>query len=405
MARTHLTDKQIRAPYNAQNNTAIVAKLTDVDTSLDALETTVNGSTDYKASCRFATTASVTLASVGLTVTDGVTPVAGDRVLVKDQSTAKQNGIYVVSATAWTRATDADASADVTSGMQVFVSEGTVNGGRWFQLTTADPIVLGTDDLTFTDMPSADLLASTSTGEGASLVGIEDAAPGYFTAANVEAALREIWTKLIVTTTPGGASYIGVFDTAGKYTADTVEACLAEVKTIADAAMPTATLALTTTGNGADLIGAFDTGGIYTATTVNGQLQEVKALADAGIALAKKTVTVKDEDAGMTGASYVVNIGTALPANAVVLAHEYVIAEQFSGEADTTLEIGGTDTDAIVANFDLDAAGAGSYQGTLGVHPQGSFGGQQLVATFAATALEDLTAGEITITVWYSVLA
>lgn len=125
----------------------------------------------------------------------------------------------------------------------------------------------------------------------------------------------------------------------------------------------------------------------------------------AGITIAKKTVTVNDEDAGMTGASYTVNIGTALPANAIVLAHEIKIVEQFAGEADTTITIGGTDTDAIVASTDLDALSAGNYSGTLGVHPVGSFSSEQLVATFAATALEDLSAGQAVITVWYTVLA
>ncbi len=50
---------------------------------------------------------------------------------------------------AWTRATDADTSAKVTSGMSVFVTEGTANGDKQFTLTTNDPIVLATTALVF----------------------------------------------------------------------------------------------------------------------------------------------------------------------------------------------------------------------------------------------------------------
>lgn len=134
------------------------------------------------------------------------------------------------------------------------------------------------------------------------------------------------------------------------------------------------------------------------------QVYNATQTAAAGITIAKRTVTVNDEDVGMTGGSYAVNIGAALPANAVVLAHEINIVEQFAG-AETTIIIGGTDTAAIVASTDLDALTVGKYAGTLGTHPRGTFSEEQLVATFAASELEDLTAGQAIITVWYSVLA
>ena len=75
--------------------------------------------------CRLATTANDTLS--GLAARDGVTPVAGDRVLVKAQSTGSQNGIYVAAAGAWARSVDFDADADVESGLMISVSEGTAN--------------------------------------------------------------------------------------------------------------------------------------------------------------------------------------------------------------------------------------------------------------------------------------
>jgi hypothetical protein len=108
---------------------------------------TVSGVGDWKQSVRAATTANITLS--GAQVIDGVSVVAGDRALVKNQTTGSQNGIYVAAAGAWSRSTDADASAEVTSGLSVLVEEGTAAAGKIYILTTANPIVLGTTALTF----------------------------------------------------------------------------------------------------------------------------------------------------------------------------------------------------------------------------------------------------------------
>src|SRR5689334_6764973 len=73
---------------------------------------------------RAASTANLTLS--GTQTVDGVALSAGDRILVKNQSTASQNGIYVVAAGAWSRATDMDIWAEVP-GSFVSVQEGTAN--------------------------------------------------------------------------------------------------------------------------------------------------------------------------------------------------------------------------------------------------------------------------------------
>jgi hypothetical protein len=108
---------------------------------------------DVKQSVRAATTAPVLLASGlenGDTV-DGVVLATGNRVLVKDQSSGSENGIYVVQASgAAVRAEDFDSSAEVTAGAFTFVEEGTTNGDTGFVLTTNDTITLGTTALTFT---------------------------------------------------------------------------------------------------------------------------------------------------------------------------------------------------------------------------------------------------------------
>ena len=108
---------------------------------------------DWKASARVGSTGNIVLTGPG-TVIDGVTMAANDRFLAKDQTTGAQNGIYVWNgaAVAATRAIDADSDAEVTSGMAVTVTEGTVNNDRVYVLTTNDPITLGTTALAFTQL-------------------------------------------------------------------------------------------------------------------------------------------------------------------------------------------------------------------------------------------------------------
>lgn len=113
---------------------------------------------DWKASVRAATTAAGTLATDfenGDTI-DGVVLATGNRVLIKNQAAGAENGIYVVAASgAPTRATDADISAEVTSGMAVTVTEGTVHGDQVWILTTNDTITLDTTALAFTQLGGA----------------------------------------------------------------------------------------------------------------------------------------------------------------------------------------------------------------------------------------------------------
>ena len=84
----------------------------------------------------------------GTQTVDGIALVAGDRVLAKDQTTAAANGIYVVAAGAWTRASDADTAAEIADGATTFVQQGTANANStWAQINTVT--TLGTDPQTW----------------------------------------------------------------------------------------------------------------------------------------------------------------------------------------------------------------------------------------------------------------
>lgn len=118
---------------------------------------------DWKQSVRAATTTAGTLSSsfANGSVIDGVTLATGDRILIKNQVTGSENGLYTVNASgAPTRASDADASAEVTAGLTVFVSEGSINGNSAWSLTTDDAITLGTTSLVFAQVAGGSLYSA-----------------------------------------------------------------------------------------------------------------------------------------------------------------------------------------------------------------------------------------------------
>ena len=131
---------------------------------------------DVKASVRVATTAAINLTTdlEAGDVIDGVTLVAGDRVLVKNQSTASENGIYVaVASGAASRSSDANGTADtgeLTSGTFTFVEAGTVNFDSGFVISTDGTITVGTTGITWTQFSGA---GSFEAGDGLSKSGTQ----------------------------------------------------------------------------------------------------------------------------------------------------------------------------------------------------------------------------------------
>jgi len=96
---------------------------------------------DFKHSVLAATTANINLS--GLQTIDGVALVAGARVLVKNQTAAKDNGIYLAAAGGWSRSSDADTDAKVTPGLLILVERGEANSDSAWQLVSDGPITLG----------------------------------------------------------------------------------------------------------------------------------------------------------------------------------------------------------------------------------------------------------------------
>ena len=135
---------------------------------------------DVKNSVRVATTANGTLSSAfanGQTV-DGISLATGDRILLKDQSTGSENGIYTVNASgAPTRATDFDENSEVTGGTFFFVEEGTTNADNGFVMTNDGAVTVGTTALVFTQFSGAGsvIAGSALTKSGNTLnVGVDD---------------------------------------------------------------------------------------------------------------------------------------------------------------------------------------------------------------------------------------
>ena len=229
---------------------------------------------DIKDSVRLATTAALTATysngtgGVGATLTnsgtlaalnlDSVNVVSGDRILVKDQATASQNGIYTVTtvgtaSVAWvlTRATDADNSptGEVTPGMFTFVEEGTTNADSGWVLTTDGAVTIGTTSLSFVQFSGAGQIIAgaglTKTGNQIDVIGTANRISVF--ADNIDIASTYVgqtsittlgtvttgtWNSTIIGATYGGTgvnngsntitlggniSTAGTFTTAGAY--------------------------------------------------------------------------------------------------------------------------------------------------------------------------------------------
>ena len=116
---------------------------------------------DYKQATRVVTVANVTLSGGAPSQVDGVNLSMNDRVLVTGQSTASQNGLYVVATLGsgsngtWVRTNDGNETGEIEAGMIIMVTEGIIYADTQWKLITDNPIVIGTTSLIFTQNYSA----------------------------------------------------------------------------------------------------------------------------------------------------------------------------------------------------------------------------------------------------------
>jgi hypothetical protein len=120
----------------------------------------------YKVSARAATTANITLS--GTQTIDGVSVIAGDRVLVKNQTTGSENGIYVVAAGAWARSSDANTTGELNGGSTIWVNEGTTQADTGWTVTNDGTVTIGTTAIVWTQTSG---LGQITAGAGLSKTG------------------------------------------------------------------------------------------------------------------------------------------------------------------------------------------------------------------------------------------
>jgi len=313
-------------------------------------------------SARGASTANIAaLATFTVAGVDGLLYVQDERILLKDQTAPAENGIYVVGVVAGglaplTRALDADGADEVYAGMLILISEGTLALDTVWQLTTNDPIVVGTTGLVIAQ-----------THEGFGLAGVIADVDGAAAAAGVE-----------VTSSRSDHKH----------------------------SLPAA-VAPEDTDEAAAVAGASD--------NVARQNHKHMISATSGLIVQMRQYQFTAADLTAAGLTQTINLGAAMPANAYLLGWSYDLVDAFDNGAAATLDVQlgetVTDDDAFCSAFDAFTASANEGVpggGTEGVGSHGyPCGGLQLSTlwTLNADQLLNCTNGDLTITVLFSVIA
>jgi hypothetical protein len=324
----------------------------------------------WKTSVLAATTANITLS--GLQTIDGYTTLANDRVLVKNQTTTSTNGIYLASAGAWTRATDADTAAEL-NGAAVYVQNGTTLADTgWVQTTTV--VTIGTTAVTWAQFSGSGAYVA---GTGLSLVGNTFSNSGVLsitgTANQVTASASTgaITLSLPQSINSGAApTFAGTNFTGIPNGALTNSAVTIGTTAISLGASSTTLVGLTSvssTGFTGALTGNADTATKWaTARTLAGNSVD----GSANVAFSNKFVVQGTADTGLSGAQFLGALGTGIVKNttttgvlSIAIAADFPTLNQSTTGSAATL----TTPRAIYGNnFDGSAALTGIIASTYG---------------------------------------
>ena len=307
---------------NSQKITGLADPTDAQDAATKAYVDAARSGLDVKASCRVATTANITLS--GTQTIDAVSAIAGDRVLVKNQTDESENGIWVVNASTWSRSDDADTDAKVTAGMFTFIEEGPTNGDSGWVLTTDNPITVGTTDLIFSQFSGAGQIEA---GDGLTKTGSTINAVGTTNRITVTADAIDI-----------SDSYVG-------------QSTITTLGTITTGTWNGTTIGVANGGTGATTLTGYLVGNGTSAVTASATIAGSDISGDIAGNAANVTGTVAIANGG-TGATTAAGARTALGATTKFSASNPEIAPS-SGIATWTVTHNLGTTDVVVSLKDL----------------------------------------------------
>lgn len=152
--------------FGGNKITNIGTPTSNTDAATKAYVDSVAQGLSVKTSVKIATTTNITLS--GLQTIDGYTLVAGDRILVKNQTITSQNGVYDATSGAWTRSTDSDTGTELVNAFY-FVQEGLTQQATGWVQSTPGPITIGTTSIVFSQFSGA---AEYTAGAGLTKTGL-----------------------------------------------------------------------------------------------------------------------------------------------------------------------------------------------------------------------------------------
>ncbi|TPM14012.1 hypothetical protein [Mesorhizobium sp. B2-3-6] len=162
----------------------------------------LSSSTAIKGPVKVATTGNITLS--GQQTIDGVAVVTGDRVLVKDQTAASENGIWIADTGPWRRSKDFNKTRDVVTGTQILITSGDLYASSGWYLSTSDPISIGSTNLVFTQnilLDAAQLIALEASAAAAAAAASGSSSAAATSAASAAASAASINLPAVVADT------------------------------------------------------------------------------------------------------------------------------------------------------------------------------------------------------------